>query len=151
MVLKVKVGQLPSVSMISPKGTRPSLISAWNPLQIPHIKPSRFFNSSCTCSLICGLRKNAVMNLPDPSGSSPPENPPGIAMIWLWAMAFSNASTDSSMSCGVKLRTTKISASPPARSKARAVSYSQLVPGNTGISTWGFTIFADAFAGAAQA
>ena len=27
------------------------------------------------------------MNFPEPSGSSPPENPPGIKIIWLWNLA----------------------------------------------------------------
>ena len=56
---------------------------AWKPLQIPSIKPSRFFNSSMVASETAGLRKKAVMNLPEPSGSSPPEKPPGTKMIWL--------------------------------------------------------------------
>ena len=38
----------------------------------------------------------------------------------------------------MRLLTTKMSASAPAFSKALAVSYSQFVPGNTGISTFGF-------------
>ena len=43
----------------------------------------------------------------------------------------------SPMSAGVRFLTTMTSARPPARSKARAVSYSQLVPGKTGINTLG--------------
>ena len=50
MVLKVSVGACSSGSVIRPKGTRPSLISAWNPLQIPPIRPSRFSSSSVTAS-----------------------------------------------------------------------------------------------------
>ena len=53
----------------------------WKPLQIPHISPSRCCKSALTASLTAGLRKNAVMNFALPSGSSPPENPPGNAMI----------------------------------------------------------------------
>ncbi len=34
------------------------------------------FQRACTCSRIEALRKNAVINLPEPSGSSPPEKPP---------------------------------------------------------------------------
>ncbi len=48
-----------------------------------------------------------------------------------------NRCTDSSMSRGERLRSTTICASAPARSKARAVSYSQLVPGKTGTTTLG--------------
>ena len=58
-------------------------------------------------------------------------------MIWLSPIFFSKAATDSSRSPLVRLRTTKISAFAPASSKALAVSYSQLVPGKTGISTLG--------------
>ncbi len=38
-----------------------------------------------------GARKNAVMNLAEPSGSSPPEKPPGIMTIWLFAMRVASA------------------------------------------------------------
>ena len=43
----------------------------------------------------------------------------------------------SAMAAGERLFTTKISALAPARSAARRVSYSQLVPGNTGIRSRG--------------
>ena len=45
---------------------------------------------------------------------------------------------DSFNCSGVWLRMTTISASAPARSKARAESNSQFVPGNTGMRTFGF-------------
>ena len=38
---KVRVGELPFIGAILPFGTRPSLIRAWKPLQIPMIRPSR--------------------------------------------------------------------------------------------------------------
>ena len=137
IVLKVKVGVSAFASIISPYGTRPNLISAWKPLQIPAIKPSRCFNNLWTSSLIAGLRKNAVMNLPLPSGSSPPENPPGINTICALLSSFANAATLSAISFADRLRMTIIFGSAPARVRARAVSYSQFVPGNTGISTFG--------------
>ena len=43
-------GSCASVSTISPKGTRPSLMSAWKPLQMPSIRPSRLLSSSLTAS-----------------------------------------------------------------------------------------------------
>ena len=45
------------------------------------------------------------------------------------------------MSSLVRFRTTKISGSAPASRKARAESYSQFVPGKTGMSTFGFAVF----------
>ena len=85
-----------------------------------------------------------MMNLAEPSGSSPPEKPPGSAMICDRAIASAKAATLPAMSAAERLRTTKTSASAPARSKARAVSYSQLVPGKTGMSTRGRAVFTDA-------
>ena len=81
------------------------------------------------------------MNLPEPSGSSPPEKPPGIMMIWAFLIRLANSATDSSMALLDRLLMTKMSVVAPARSKARWVSYSQLVPGNTGISTRGDAAF----------
>ena len=82
-------------------------------------------------------RKNAVMNLPDPSGSSPPEKPPGKNRISDAASLLANRSADSATPWAVRLLITKTSGTAPAFSSARAVSYSQLVPGNTGISARG--------------
>ena len=48
-------------------------------------------------------------------------------------MAFTSASQLAVTSAGVRLRMTRISGSAPARAKALAVSYSQLVPGKTGM------------------
>ena len=44
----------------------------------------------------------------------------------------------SATAAGVRLLTTNTSATAPTRSNARAVSYSQLLPGNTGMTTRGF-------------
>ena len=77
MLLKVSVGQLSSVSIIFPNGRSPSFIRAWKPLQIPHIRPSLLSRRSPTADLTASPLKNAVINLPEPSGSSPPEKPPG--------------------------------------------------------------------------
>ena len=77
------------------------------------------------------------MNLPDPSGSSPALKPPGNMMIWAWAMRLAISSIDSAKSCAVLLRRTMTSATAPARSKASAESYSQFVPGHTGIGIHG--------------
>ena len=93
MVLKVSVGQVSSVSMIRPKGTSPSLIRAWNPLQMPHMRPSRFSSRSVTASFTASPRKKAVMNLALPSGSSPPLKPPGMKMIWDSRISLAKVST----------------------------------------------------------
>ena len=90
------------------------------------------------------------MNLALPSGSSPPEKPPGSITIWLSPIARTKASQLAVTSAGVRLRTTRIFGSAPARAKARAVSYSQLVPGNTGITTLGFATPTLGAAGAAM-
>ena len=81
MSLKVRVGWPAAGSRISPYGTRPVFIRAWKPLQMPRMRPSRFWMRSMTASATCGLRRTVAMNLPDPSGSSPAENPPGIMRI----------------------------------------------------------------------
>ena len=78
------------------------------------------------------------MNLPLPSGSSPPEKPPGNAIICAASMRFFISATEYSMSAAVRFFMTKISAFAPSRSKARAMSYSQLVPGNTGMTAFGW-------------
>ena len=81
------------------------------------------------------------MNLALPSGSSPPETPPGSTIIWARSMALAARSMLAAVSAAVRLRTTSISASPPASMTARAVSYSQLVPGNTGMNARGLACF----------
>ena len=64
--------------------------------------------------------------------------------IWLSRMARTMASTLSETACGVRLFTTTVFATAPTRSNARAESYSQLVPGNTGITTRGLAKLAPA-------
>ena len=81
------------------------------------------------------------MNLPLPSGSSPPENPPGMNTIWAPARAWANRSVEAAMPAGVRLFSTSTTGSAPASRRALAVSYSQLVPGNTGISTRGRAVW----------
>ena len=90
------------------------------------------------------------MNFALPSGSSPPEKPPGSMTIWLLSMALTRASQLAVTSAGVRLRMTRISGSAPARAKALAVSYSQLVPGKTGMMTFGFATPILGAAGAAS-
>ena len=114
-------------------------MSAWKPLQMPSIKPSRCSSSAVTCSRTAALRKNAVMSLALPSGSSPPEKPPGMTIICAVLTAAAKRSTLSATSALVRLRTMNCSASAPASESARCVSYSQFVPGKTGMSAFGRT------------
>ena len=58
-------------------------------------------------------------------------------------MIFAASSIESSISEALRFLTTIICASAPARSNALAVSYSQLVPGNTGINTLGTAALID--------
>ena len=104
---------------------------------MPSIRPSRCFKSACTASVMAGLRKKAAINLALPSGSSPPEKPPGRNTIWLSPIRFASSFALSDTCAGVRLLMTNTSGCAPARSMARAESYSQFVPGNTGISTRG--------------
>ena len=140
MRLYVRVGLFSSTEEISPWGSSPSFSSAWKPLQIPSIKPSRCFRRSWTASVSRGLRKKEVMNLAEPSGSSPPEKPPGRNTIWAFLIACSSSWADWARAFGVRLRMTTVSASIPARRQARTESYSQFVPGNTGMTTFGRAI-----------
>ena len=109
-------------------------------MHIPAIKPSLLSSSSVTASLISGFLKNAVINLPEPSGSSPPENPPGINIICDIFTLSAKSSTERITCSALRFLIIKISGSAPAASNAFAVSYSQFVPGNTGIRTLGFAI-----------
>ena len=136
-VLYVNVGLSGSVSTILPYGTSPSLTSAWKPLQMPSIRPSFLSRSSVTPSVIAALRKNAVMNFAEPSGSSPPEKPPGMNTTCDSLRAAANCSTERLISSEVRFLITMISGLAPASLTALALSYSQLVPGNTGMSTFG--------------
>ena len=137
MVLYVSVGQLSSAVIILPNGTSPSFTSAWKPLQMPRMRPSRLLISSMMPSAALLLRIKEAMSFAEPSGSSPPEKPPGMNRIWDCASLSEKAFTESSMLFALRLLITSISGSAPARRIALAESNSQLVPGNTGISTWG--------------
>ena len=88
---------------------------------------------------IASFLRNEVMNLPEPSGSSAPEKPPGINKTFALDSAVANSFTERFRWSAVRLLTTNISASPPAFSTALAVSYSQFVPGNTGIRNLGLS------------
>ena len=50
---------------------------AWKPLHMPRIRPSRRSRRSAIFSDTAGFLNVVAMNLPEPSGSSPPEKPPG--------------------------------------------------------------------------
>ena len=53
-----------------------------------------------------GERKKAVMNFAEPSGSSPPEKPPGIMTICDSPISRANSVVDSATASGVRLFTT---------------------------------------------
>ena len=57
--------------------------------------------------------------------------------IWAFCSARANRSTESATPWAVRLFSTRISPFSPAFSTAFRESYSQLVPGNTGMSTRG--------------
>ena len=80
ILLNVRVGESSVTFPISPYGRSPDFISAWNPLQIPRIRPSLSRNFAIA-SATFGLDSTVAMNLPEPSGSSPELNPPGIISI----------------------------------------------------------------------
>ena len=118
------------------------MISAWKPLQIPSARPSRSLRSFSTASFIFAFLNAVAKNLAEPSGSSPAENPPGNIIICDCAIAFSNSSTDSLIPAASRFLNTFTITSAPALSNAFVLSYSQFVPGNTGINTVGFaTLF----------
>ena len=77
------------------------------------------------------------MNFPDPSGSSPFEKPPGRRSAWDAESRSAKRSAEARIASVESAFTTRTSARPPARSTARADSYSQFVPGNTGIRNRG--------------
>ena len=129
------------MSVIFPNGTSPSFIRAWKPLQIPAISPSRSFRSFSVSSLTSALRKNAVMSLPLPSGSSEPEKPPGMNIICAVLSDEANCSALRLIISPLRFFITIISGSAPASAITFAVSYSQFVPGNAGMRTFGFAVF----------
>ena len=128
---------LPSVLRFFPYGTSPSLINAWKPLQIPSASPSRSSKSFSTASLIFAFWNAVAKNLAEPSGSSPALKPPGNMIICAPEIAFSNSSTESRIPAASRFLNTFVMTFAPARSNARRLSYSQFVPGNTGINTVG--------------
>ena len=140
MVLNVKVGIVSSISLISPYGNNPNFTNAWNPLQIPNINPSFSYRCLWIKSFSFGFLKILLMNFPEPSGSSPALNPPGNMMICAFSISFANNSIESCISCGFKFLNTTVLTLAPASSNAFAESYSQFVPGNTGMNTWGLVI-----------
>jgi hypothetical protein len=56
------------------------------------------------------LRKKAAMNMPEPSGSSPPEKPPGSTSIWARDRASRMRRTLSASAAALRLRTITVSA-----------------------------------------
>ena len=109
-------------------------------MQIPSASPSLSFNSFSTASLIFAFWNAVAKNFAEPSGSSPALNPPGNMIICACPMAFSNSATDPLISSASRLRNTFVITFAPARSNARLLSYSQFVPGKTGIKTVGCPI-----------
>ena len=73
------------------------MINAWNPLQIPSIKPSLLVNKSFTASAILGFLNTVAMNFAEPSGSSPALNPPGIITICEDSISLTIVSIESSI------------------------------------------------------
>ena len=63
-------------------------MSAWKPLQIPSMSPSRSFKSFMISSFNTSLRNAVAKNFAEPSGSSPAENPPGNMTICACPMDF---------------------------------------------------------------
>ncbi len=61
--------------------------------------------------------------------------------IWLERISFASCPALSATAWGVRLLTTNVETRAPARSKARAESNSQFVPGKTGMTTLGFATF----------
>ena len=78
-----------------------------------------------------------AINFPEPAGSSPPLKPPGKHRIWDWSIACFIRAIESLNSWEERLQITISVTLAPQAVKARAVSYSQLVPGKTGMSTLG--------------
>ena len=143
--MKVNVGSSLDISWILPYGNNPNLINAWNPLQIPIINPSRLSNKSLIASFKRGFFNTVAINLPEPSGSSPALNPPGNITILACLIAASNSLIESVSICSVLFLIKTNWTFAPAFSKARFESYSQLVPGNTGITTSGVSTVTFAF------
>ena len=78
------------------------------------------------------------MNFAEPSGSSPAEKPPGMKRICDSPIFEARVEIDSAMCFAERLRKTSMWVCAPTRWKARAESYSELVPGKVGMSTRGW-------------
>ncbi len=79
------------------------------------------------------FRKIVTINLADPSGSSAAENPPAKNRIFALAILSTIVSTEFSMLSASKVTNGTRLTFAPACSKALAESYSELVPGKTGM------------------
>ena len=105
---------------------------AWNPLQIPMIKPPRSMNLSMAARTF-SLSKMLTINLADPSGSSAAEKPPAKKIMLAFSTLSTIVSTDLTIASSFSVTNgTKLTLAP-SFSKALAESYSELVPGNTGM------------------
>ena len=84
MVLKVRVGQVSSVLDDLTVGDQTQLDERLETVaDAQHQAVPVFQQVHGWHPAPPALRKKAVMNLAEPSGSSPPEKPPGTKMIWL--------------------------------------------------------------------
>ena len=108
---------------------------------MPRHKPSLLLSKVITSSFIFAFWNAVAKNFALPSGSSPAENPPGNIMICAFLISSAKTSTESLISWAVKFLNTLVTTLAPALSKAFVLSYSQFVPGNTGINTFGFACF----------
>ena len=110
---------------------------AWKPLHIPSTRPSLSFISLLISSVIAAFLKAVAKNLAEPSGSSPALKPPGNMIICAFLISSANSCAESRISSAERFLNTLVTTSAPARSNALVLSYSQLVPGNTGMNTVG--------------
>ena len=99
-----------------------------------------------TASLIFAFWNAVAKNFAEPSGSSPAENPPGNMIICAWSIAFVKSLhgiTD--IFCCQVLEYFDDQPLHLHVRNARVLSYSQFVPGNTGINTRRFCNFMFAY------
>ena len=115
-----------------PYGRRPDLTRAWNPLQIPIIKPPRSMKLSMATRTF-SLSKMLTINLADPSGSSAAEKPPAKKIMLAFSILSTIVSTDLTIASSLSVTNGTKLTFAPSFSKALAESYSELVPGNTGM------------------
>ena len=83
--------------------------------------------------LTFSLRRMLTINLADPSGSSAAEKPPAKKMIFALSILSTIVSTDLTIVASSKVTNGTRLTLAPAASKALAESYSELVPGKTGM------------------